>query len=344
MSDRLPAPSVVLFPLTFLLVGFFPGIAFSQGVSDSTFVTITGTVVDFTTLDPIPGVEIAFPDLDLVYVSDSSGGFVFEDIPLGLHEMKLEKDGYIPVQGPLTVSKSGSFAVQLRPEGSLEPGTLSGRVVDPESGLPVETAMVGLHGTGLQRMTNAEGRFGFVELSPGQYLLEVKHVGHAPRSDSVRVVSGRITEVEIPLAVRPIEMEPITVRAQSKWMEKNRFYQRMAGDYRGKQWTAEEIQESGVTHLGDLLEEVEGIRVAWRGTGGLSILYPPERDMRRWCSMPTPNRRNPLDQYGPRHGHSWRVEGLEVYHGIDAPAEYSYDYPCGVILVWTRVGTGDLQT
>lgn len=323
----------------FLLWGLLVGGAHasSQEIRDSAQVTILGTVVDFTTLAPIQGVEVLLPGLDLAEMSDSSGGFVFDQIPLGVHQMTLGKEGYITADGPLTVARSGSFVIQLRPANSPEPGSLIGRVVDPSTGEAVGSVMITLRGGGLQRITNDDGRFSFPEVPPGQHLVEIEHMGFASRADSVRVVSGRVTEVEIPLAVQPIEMEPITVLARSKWMEYNGFYRRMSGDFAGKQWTADEIQESGVTHLGDLLEQVKGIRMVWQGTRGLSILSNQGKLSRpRWCRMPLYIDGMRIVEFDLDMVMPGRAAGLEVYHGMKAPLRYSIDNPCGVILVWTR--------
>jgi vitamin B12 transporter len=92
---------------------------------------------------------------------------------------------------------------------------IAGRVVDP-LGAAVPSASVALLFNGAiieKRITDARGEFAFDDLAPGRYVLRAYAQGFEPRkSEPVFAGAGDRVNVEIPLAVGPLQQE-LTVTA-----------------------------------------------------------------------------------------------------------------------------------
>jgi len=105
-----------------------------------------------------------------------------------------------------------AILMQLGPAFAQAPARLTGRVVDP-SGMPVPAARLVLQArvspTELSGFTDAEGRFGFVSLAPGDYLLSVQAVGFRESLREVSLRSGQAAEVAVVLEVASLKHEVV---------------------------------------------------------------------------------------------------------------------------------------
>ncbi|CAN5705925.1 TonB-dependent receptor [soil metagenome] len=91
--------------------------------------------------------------------------------------------------------------------------SLSG-VVRDDAQSPLPGVQLILSPGGQRTMTDADGRFTFGALAPGQYRLESALLGYAPAVRSVRLPgTGRTMEVEITLATSPFALPGIAVAA-----------------------------------------------------------------------------------------------------------------------------------
>jgi hypothetical protein len=87
--------------------------------------------------------------------------------------------------------------------------TLSGRVVDQVSKLPVVGASVKLKG-GAMVFTNADGRFLLARVPTGAQVLEVRQLGY-DELDAELVVGAEARPVELALSTNPVLLEGIEV-------------------------------------------------------------------------------------------------------------------------------------
>jgi hypothetical protein len=246
--------------------------AWTQEPEDTSRVTIEARVLDFGNWMPLPGTRVRIPDLEIDTLTDAEGRFRLENLQKGIYNLILERDAYLTADGSLTVFRAGSFDIHMKRVVAAEPGVLRGRVLDGTTDAPAATAAVSLEGTGLTRITDDRGRFGFSELPPGRYRVTVSLIGYASRTDEIWVRSDEATEVEIPLALDPVALDPIVVTVQSRWLARNGFYRRANRGYSGRQWTRAEIEERDPFNLSDMLRMAPGIRVEWRGLGGVRVL------------------------------------------------------------------------
>jgi outer membrane receptor protein involved in Fe transport len=95
-------------------------------------------------------------------------------------------------------------------------GTLTGAVTDSEGG-PVTGASVIVEGTGYGSMTDAEGIYVIIGLSPGEYRVTARMVGMAPSThDGVTVIADRTTINDFPLETSSVGSTIITVVDQRR--------------------------------------------------------------------------------------------------------------------------------
>lgn len=94
-------------------------------------------------------------------------------------------------------------------------GDLRGVVVDQTSGGPVGDVVVTIEGTGYQGITDAQGRFLFPDLTPGDYSLRLQHLGYSVATGTVSVPGGQEVSLRLNLAPRAIEVAGIEVNVRS---------------------------------------------------------------------------------------------------------------------------------
>jgi len=93
--------------IAFLLFSVFPTAAMAQFLTQ----TMRGQVTDADTGRPLTGVAVLLRPGDLVGVSDSSGGFMVERVPVGRYTVEVRHNGYAPVFSPEVLIESGKECV-----------------------------------------------------------------------------------------------------------------------------------------------------------------------------------------------------------------------------------------
>jgi hypothetical protein len=97
--------------------------------------------------------------------------------------------------------------------------SVGGRVVDFE-GQTIEGAVVSFigesGGTLARIVTNAGGRFGLVELSPGNFRVTADRLGFRTTQATLALRRGDTVQIELTMATEPIPMEPLVVTASRR--------------------------------------------------------------------------------------------------------------------------------
>src|SRR5687768_10324878 len=78
-------------------------------------------------------------------------------------------------------------------------GSVTGRVVDARSQLPVAGAAISVDGARPSAATGSDGRFRLSNISAGTHRLSVTSIGYAAMEQSVNVTSGSTATVEFTL-------------------------------------------------------------------------------------------------------------------------------------------------
>lgn len=94
------------------------------------------------------------------------------------------------------------------------PGSLGGMVVDDEQ-RPVAQAQLALVETGLETVSDAGGRFVFLNVPPGRYTLEIEARGFEPRRQTVDVESATDQVIRVRLVRLP---EPVAYHETTRFV------------------------------------------------------------------------------------------------------------------------------
>ena len=99
------------------------------------------------------------------------------------------------------------------PQVDVDTGAVEGLVHD-DSLLPLDNAQIALGGTELTALSDAEGRFTFSNVVPGDHQLFVARLGFDSVAKRVNVVAGEVTTVDVTLTAIPITEPWSTVQSK----------------------------------------------------------------------------------------------------------------------------------
>lgn len=90
-------------------------------------------------------------------------------------------------------------------------GTITGTVLDADTGEPLSNVNVGLVETPIGAATGESGQFAISNVPVGEYTVKASLVGHLAVEREIRVRTGETTELEIELSEKAVELGGITV-------------------------------------------------------------------------------------------------------------------------------------
>ncbi|MFB6248558.1 MAG: TonB-dependent receptor [Salinibacter sp.] len=143
------------------------------------------------------------------------------------------------------------------PAAAQSPGTVTGRVVNAETGRPLPGVNVVVEGTGRGASTGPEGRFSVDGLEAGPHTLRAQFVGYAPQSKEVTVPAGGVAEVQFALSPRTVGLDAVEVTARRGAREA------------AEQIRKAQIQEANPRDAGEVLRTMPGLDAVRRGPVGL---------------------------------------------------------------------------
>lgn len=218
---------------------------------------------------------------------------------------------------------------------------LAGRVVADADGRSVSGARIGVQGTELQQITDADGMFRFVDVPVGRQNLEVRHLAYGDHTHGLRLGAGADTAVLIRVTVQAIALEPITVVARPRYRTPGlaEFYQRVRSG-RGQFITRADFDRVQPSRFSDMLRGVPGLQIMCELTRCM-VQFQRNRRVRGDCKVQifvdgTPYDAETIDFLRPEE-----IEGVEIYSGpSDVPVRYarggSNATRCGVVAIWLR--------
>jgi hypothetical protein len=346
--------------LVFALLAAVPPLHTAQA-QDPDRVTINGTVLDAVTGQPLEGVEVSMRDLGMVVVTDSEGAFTLTEVPLGDQWLAISREGYQAIGGRLQVHQGGDMTLRMNPEGGPSPSDRSrivGRVRDLDGGRGLEGAAVSFPQLRLTRVADADGRFSFQDVPPGQHAMTVELLGYSTREELVAVEGKKILTLDLTLAVEPIELDPIEVSVEARDfdLEMSGFYDRR-GATSGTFITREKIEDRAPLFTTDIFQGLAGVKVigglgmgtqqavVLQGSRALSFYSGPgqcspavwidDQMVHQGDAGPTGGGPAFLNQFIQPD----QIAGVEIYaSAAQVPVQYNLHAACGVIVLWTRRG------
>jgi iron complex outermembrane recepter protein len=97
------------------------------------------------------------------------------------------------------------------PDTAAARGAIIGTLRDQETGNPVAGAQVRLREMRRTELSQADGRFHFLDVRPGRYTLTVERVGYAPADRSVTVTADQTTTLVMELRPTALELAGVVV-------------------------------------------------------------------------------------------------------------------------------------
>ncbi len=221
---------------------------------------------------------------------------------------------------------SGTAAGQAR---------LVGRVVDSETGQPVQNAAVTIRGLQTEFRTDSLGQFAVANLTDQDVVLTIKRLGYAPGEFRVRVPSTGMAEKVFGIDFTGQQLAAVEVAARAEALTaRYTDFERRRTRGMGAFFRWEELNKKAFSSIGDALRTVRGVRMQCNQQTFecFAVMVRSPQCQPVWIidgqEAQAFNENTPIQD----------VYGIEIYRGAgEIPGEYSgSNAACGVILVWTK--------
>lgn len=210
------------------VIAMWPAVAAAQqgGARDSVPTTgaVKGTVV---TLEgrPVEGADVVVGGTAIRVKTRADGSFVLPGIPPGDYEILFRKLGYDPAafttmiaagqqqEVKVTLARLGQQLDTVKVQATVFNEV--GGVVQDTTGRPIGGADVEIDGTDHRMRTRADGRFLFLDVPPGRFLLRVRKLGFGMVRRGLEMAKQLERTITIVLHPLPQTLSPVEVIAQS---------------------------------------------------------------------------------------------------------------------------------
>jgi TonB-linked SusC/RagA family outer membrane protein len=227
-------------------------------------------------------------------------------------------------------------------------GSISGKVVETGTNLPIADAQVSLVGTTIGTLSGNDGSFSLRNIPAGPVELRVLRIGYSDRRRNLTVVAGQAVAVEFSLTKVALQLSPIVTTATGA-QDRAAVPNQIATINPGKA-----IEEGQISNVGDLLNGKaagvsittgssvgSGSRIRIRGTASLSLGNDPiyiidgvrvnGGNQQSFGTGGAPAGR--LNDINPED-----IDDIQVLRGPAASATYGTDAATGVIVITTKKG------
>ncbi|MFQ5536806.1 MAG: carboxypeptidase regulatory-like domain-containing protein [Gemmatimonadota bacterium] len=341
----------------FLLVLFVMPRALSAQV-------VEGMIFDDVQKNPVAGVRVRLLDASLASVdstaTDKLGRFRLSAPADGTYTVAAEYPGYVTTLSSVIQLTSGAKQSLLLPLRRLErrveitdttaavgetTAGLVGRIVEEETGRPVEGVEIRLEPGSRVALSGIRGFFWLDDVPPGRYHMTIQHIGYATLEKDLVVQGGKAYDIRVKMDPKAIPLEGLEVTVRSRaWFRKMRDVQfRMAGEHGGIFFTREDFKMRGYPRLSQMLRGLPGVKVREAPGGRGMVTFRGCTDLSRRVLPPTVW----IDGLKIRDGGfdinmvaSSEIDLVEIYRSTaSVPAEFSgSDGRCGAIIIWTKRG------
>ena len=181
--------------------------------------TISGTVTDAITLNPIAGASVQILQGTTLLSSgltDSNGNFIFPSFAPGSYTITVSAAGYqtFSISTQVVSDRTTTTAIALQDN----PGTLSGTVIDSSSMQPISGVIIDLlQGLALvaTTQTDANGQYILSQLPPGSYTLRATAPNYQVSSQGAIISAGGTLVENVSLNILPSSLTGTVVDANT---------------------------------------------------------------------------------------------------------------------------------
>jgi hypothetical protein len=160
---------------------------------------LEGQIVNAATKEPLSGARITIGDTSLAATSAADGRFRLDGAFAGIHQVKVEADGFAPLMGQKTLSSGKPTSLGLVPlKGA---GRIVGRIISAGEKTPVVGAKITLPSTKYETISKGDGAFEIGQLPSGAREFLVTAAGYSDQRVVAEVSSSAPTQIgEVRLA------------------------------------------------------------------------------------------------------------------------------------------------
>ena len=141
-------------------------------------------------------------------------------------------------------------------------GVISGKVVDVDDKLPLPGALVQIVGMNKYAVTDYTGRYEFLNVSPGNYSLQIKYMGYASITNEVQVSEGKNAVIDFSLKAAGTELNEVVVgdilKGQAKALNQQKNNKNI-----GNIISSDQVGRFPDANIGDALKRVSGVTMQY---------------------------------------------------------------------------------
>lgn len=148
------------------------------------------------------------------------------------------------------------FLVSLM--GYAQKGIVSGKILDAADKFPLPGAMIQITGQNKYTISDSNGRYEFLNVTPGSYEIEIRYIGYGSALDKVTIVEGKNAVVNFNLKTSGTELNEVVVgdvlKGQAKALNQQKNNRNI-----GNIISADQVGRFPDANVGDALKRVPGI-------------------------------------------------------------------------------------
>ncbi len=255
-------------------------------------------------------------------------------------------------RGPaVLISFLALLLLPVSPLTAQQTGTLTGAVINGESGEPLSDVQISIVGTRLGSLANIDGRFLVLNVPAGDHVVVAQLIGYAERRQTVTVAAGETALVDFTLYPQAVELEGMVVTGTAIAAQKREVGNSIS------LVTSSEIAAVGAINLEDMLRG-RALGVSITGSSGTA---GAGSDILLRGTNSVNGRNAPLiyidgvrmpdgtleDAVGSAEEHATflgsirqeDIDRIEVIKGAAASSLYGTDASAGVIQIFTKKGS-----
>lgn len=211
--------------------------------------------------------------------------------------------------------------------------------VKTSDGRPLPSARIQVAESGLDAISDANGRFLLTNAPGGSQRVEIRAIGYYPETRSVDLVAGRRATVDVTLSTLRSVLDTVKVFASRVYStDRSGFERRRRASAAGRFFDQNDVLRLRPTDITRLLDRVPGVT---RGWGMDAPILMRSASGGGYCQPAVYIDGMRLTELTASDIAMWvrpeELAGMEVYsRGGHVPAEYTRLDGCGTIVLWTQ--------